>query len=103
MAEEPQAPPAPEPAAAPEAPADIPVSSETAGESPRVDRIAAVRELAGLFSEGEDEEGANGKPRTRSSESPAAEGAPDTRKRVEDDEQVTRGLISRLIDGVKGL
>ena len=102
-AEEPQAPPAPEPAVAPEAPADIPVSSESAGESPRVDRIAAVRELAGLFSEGEDEEGNNGKARSRSSESPATEGAPDNRKRVEDDEQVTRGLISRLIDGVKGL
>ena len=29
--------------------------------------------------------------------------APPVRKRVEDDEQVTKGLISRLIDGVKGL
>lgn len=98
-AEEPQAPPAPEPAEAAEVP-EIPVSSEPAGESPRVDRIAAVRELAGLFSEGDDD---NGKARNRSSETPPEEGAPDNRKRVEDDEQVTRGLISRLIDGVKGL
>ena len=100
--EEPQAPPAPEPVAEqPEAPAaQIPVSSEPAGESPRVDRIAAVRELAGLFSEGEEEEGSRS--RTRAA-APEGEGAPDTRKRVEDDEQVTRGLISRLIDGVKGL
>lgn len=101
VAAEPQAPPAPEPVA-PQAP-EIPVSSESAGESPRVDRIAAVRELAGLFSEGEDDEASNGRARSRSSETPAAEGAPDNRKRVEDDEQVTRGLISRLIDGVKGL
>ena len=96
--EEPQAPPAPEPAAEqPEAPAaEIPVTSEQSGEAPRVDRIAAMREMAGLFSEGEEEDG---------SKRAAAEGesAPDTRKRVEDDEQVTRGLISRLIDGVKGL
>lgn len=100
--EEPVAPPAPEPVAEqPEAPApEIPVSSETAGESPRVDRIAAVRELAGLFSEGDEEEAPN---RSRRASAPEGEAAPDSRKRVEDDEQVTRGLISRLIDGVKGL
>jgi hypothetical protein len=28
---------------------------------------------------------------------------PENKKRVEDDEEITRGLISRLIDGVKGL
>lgn len=102
--EEPVAPPAPEPVAEqPQAPApEIPVSSEPAGEAARVDRIAAVRELAGLFSEGEV---ADTPSRTRRATAPAPEGeeTPDNRKRVEDDEQVTRGLISRLIDGVKGL
>jgi hypothetical protein len=61
---------------------------------PRLDRTAVVRELAGLFSEGEQSGG---------SRSPAGADEPDERKRVEDDDQVTKGLISRLIDGVKGL
>lgn len=65
-----------------------------------MDRISAVRELAGLFSEGEEEEG-TARPKRASAQE--GEEAPDNRKRVEDDEQVTRGLISRLIDGVKGL
>jgi hypothetical protein len=98
----PEAPPAPEAEAPaqPEAPADIPVSSGDAGEAPGVDRIAAVRELAGLFNE--PEEGDDGEePIARPVRTPSAEG--DQRKRVEDDDQVTRGLISRLIDGVKGL
>ena len=100
--EEPVAPPAPEPVAEqPEAPApEIPVSSESAGESPRVDRMAAVRELAGLFSEGGDDAPPS---RTRRAVAPEGDAEADNRKRVEDDEQVTRGLISRLIDGVKGL
>ena len=100
----PEAPPAPEPvaegSAEPEPPADIPVSSEAAGESPGVDRVAAVRELADLFSESEEGDGSD-KPAPRPVRTPSAEG--DERKRVEDDDQVTRGLISRLIDGVKGL
>jgi hypothetical protein len=99
----PEAPPAPEPAAEapaePEAPVDIPVSSASAGESPGVDRIAAVRELAGLFTEHDEESSENSA--SRPVRTPSAEG--DQRKRVEDDDQVTRGLISRLIDGVKGL
>jgi len=62
-----------------------------------VDRAAVVRELAGLF---DDDERPQRPAPTRD-----REGAdePDERKRVEDDDQVTRGLISRLIDGVKGL
>jgi hypothetical protein len=50
-----------------------------------------VRELAGLFSDDERQ--------------PRTDGAPegDQRKRVEDDDALNRGLISRLIDGVKGL
>jgi hypothetical protein len=92
-AEEPPAPPA---APAPEP--DIPVSSAPSGDEPAVDRAAAVRELAGLFS---DEE----RPRAPRPVAPtASDGAPqDDRKRVEDDDQVTKGIISRLIDGVKGL
>ena len=85
--------PQPQEDSAPQPPAD----------APRVDRAAVVRELAGLFG---DEE----RPRSRAA-SPARPGEPeapeaedgDQRKRVEDDDQVNRGLISRLIDGVKGL
>lgn len=58
---------------------------------PQVDRSTVVRELAGLFS---DEDSAPAEPRN---------GSPDNRKRVEDDEAVDRKLISKLIDGVKGL
>jgi hypothetical protein len=92
VAEEPPAPPA-----APTEP-EIPVSSAPSGEEPSVDRAAVVRELAGLFS---DED----RPRARPSAPPSTPGgAPeDERKRVEDDDQVTKGIISRLIDGVKGL
>lgn len=93
------APPAPAP------PEEIPVSSAPEGDAPTVDRAAVVRELAGLFSE-------EATPRTRPAASrpkPAASGGDaasdpdDKRKRVEDDEDVTKGIISRLIDGVKGL
>ena len=90
-----------EPPDAPQPPRDS--APQPPADAPRVDRAAVVRELAGLFG---DEE----RPRSRAS-SPARPGeqeAPDAadedqRKRVEDDDQVNRGLISRLIDGVKGL
>lgn len=66
---------------------------------PQVDRSTVVRELAGLFSEDE-------RPQPRPAAPPSAD-APDAdadhRKRVEDDDQLNKGLISRLIDGVKGL
>ena len=89
VAEEPPAPPAPA--------QDIPVSSAPSGDRPLVDRAAAVRELAGLFDDDD-------RPRARpSAPRPSEGGEPDTRKRVEDDEQVTKSIISRLIDGVKGL
>ena len=96
-AEAPQAHEPPAPPAAPEP--EIPVSSAPSGEQPSVDRAAVVRELAGLFG---DEE----RPRARPSMTPPADssgGSQDERKRVEDDDQVTKGIISRLIDGVKGL
>ena len=68
-------------------------------EAPFLDRAAAVRELAGLFDDDE--------PRPRavlSSPRPSSDDAGnEKRKRVEDDEQVTKGLIARLINGVKGL
>lgn len=90
-AEDPPAPPAP-------VEQDIPVSSAPSGDAPSVDRAAVVRELADLFS---DEE----RPRARPSapRPTAVSGEEDERKRVEDDDQVTKGIISRLIDGVKGL
>lgn len=58
---------------------------------PKVDRSTVVRELAGLFSD--DVAGS-------STDHPEV---PDNRKRVEDDEAVDKKLISKLIDGVKGL
>jgi hypothetical protein len=105
---EPEAPAAPDAPPPPDVPEDMPVSSAPAGEAPVVDRAAVVRELAGLFSDEVE------RPRARpAAPRPAAkagtEGATepvdpdDTRKRVEDDDQITKGIISRLIDGVKGL
>lgn len=67
---------------------------------PRVDRAAVVRELAGLFNEGN-------KPRPRAVPSGGGDeskpAAPSEKRRVEDDDQVDRKLIGRMIDGVKGL
>jgi len=100
---------APEAPAPPEMPEEMPVSSTPSGEAPVVDRAAVVRELAGLFSDEGD------RPRARpSAPRPAKTGTTatgkekagdpdDDRKRVEDDDQITKGIISRLIDGVKGL
>jgi hypothetical protein len=90
-ADEPPAPPAP-------AEEEIPASSAPSGEAPAVDRAAVVRELAGLF----DDDEQRPRPRPLAPRAPGEEGE-DTRKRVEDDDQVTKGIISRLIDGVKGL
>jgi hypothetical protein len=70
--------------------------------SPGVDRIAAVRELAGLFHEEGNE--SEGRPAfRRDGEAEASTSEPDERRRVEDDEQVTKALISKLISGVKDL
>ena len=97
---------------APEAPTAAPPAAET----PVVDRAAVVRELAGLFSEAEDRPRARpsaprARPAAGTGATPAAGPAAtpgkaaedDGLKRVEDDDQVTKGIISRLIDGVKGL
>jgi hypothetical protein len=94
LSDEPLAPdePAPQEVAEAEAP-----GPEAPTPPPSVDRAAVVRELAGLFS---DEEAT---PRRSGPTRKPGEGAPDEKKRVEDDDQVTKGLISRLIDGVKGL
>jgi Domain of unknown function (DUF4388) len=69
----------------------------------RVDRAAVVRELAGLFTE----EGS--RPR-RPNSGGSGEAAPDdgpmtppAKRRVEDDEEINKGLIGRFIDGVKGM
>lgn len=78
----------------------VPPPAPRRSRGPRVDRAAVVRELAGLFSEGN-------KPRPKAV--PSGEGeetrgsVPTQKRRVEDDDQVDRKLIGRMIDGVKGL
>jgi hypothetical protein len=62
------------------------------------ERSAAVRELSGLF---DDLPQRPKRPAIRRLETTNGDGV--TKRRVEDDEQVTKGLISRLIEGVKGL
>lgn len=66
-----------------------------------VDKSAAVRELSDLFKQTE----VDSSPSFIVPETGKGPEVPDeeTRHRVEDDEEITRGLISRLIDGVKGL
>ena len=75
-----------------------------------VDKRAAVRELSDLFRQSEVENN----PSFLIPEEPQREeedvqdpvdmaAEPESKHRVEDDEEITRGLISRLIDGVKGL
>lgn len=67
--------------------------------SPRVDRAAVVRELAGLFSDEEQQ------PRRVRASDESDEGRPEghAKRRVEDDDQINKGLIGRFIDGVKGM
>ena len=68
--------------------------------APKVDRAAVVRELAGLFSDHE-----KPRPRVVPSGSGDQQTPPDPpqKRRIEDDEDVDPGLISRMIDGVKEL
>jgi hypothetical protein len=61
-----------------------------------------VRELAGLFDD-DDVERMRPTRSTGQAREGSGEESSDDRKRVEDDDQVTKGLINRLIDGVKGL
>ena len=105
LEEEPAAPPAAAPA-----PPDLPVEDvDDAPPAQRVDRASVVRELASLFSDDEpvrrpqrpsppraDQGSAQADTEKDESDEPAP-------KRVEDDDQLNRGLIGRLIDGVKGL
>ncbi|MGH2754177.1 MAG: DUF4388 domain-containing protein [Actinomycetota bacterium] len=107
----PAAQPPPEPEVSPEAEspepqvaAAPPVTPSSDPDQIDFDKAAMARELSGLFRDDHPEydrplipgEGDASRP-------PRPPKAPPVRKRVEDDEQVTRGLISRLIDGVKGL
>jgi hypothetical protein len=81
-----------------------PATEEQAGrgseteDAPMVPRSDVVRELAGLFEEDRPTRSA----RDRKA-APEGEGDNDGRKRVEDDDELNKGLIGRLIDGVKGL
>ncbi|MGH2818774.1 MAG: DUF4388 domain-containing protein [Actinomycetota bacterium] len=72
-------------------------------EPPKVDRIAAVRELSGLFREEGEQDDARPAFRGNGGGSDAPEDEPDQRRRVEDDELVTKSLISKLISGVQDL
>lgn len=79
---------------------------EPAVEAHTVDKRAAVQELSDLFRQTEVDSNPTfivpENPRDQAEEEPEAPPA-GSRHRVEDDEEITRGLISRLIDGVKGL
>lgn len=101
-AQQPPAPAGPEPVApASPGPRNSPAAPESPDAPPsegHVDRASVVRELAGLFSE---EDRPRSRPQTAKT-APESSGE-DTRKRVEDDDQINTGLIGRLINGVKGL
>jgi Domain of unknown function (DUF4388) len=76
---------------------------ETDASGPQVDRAAVVRELAGLFN---DEEQPVRRVRASGGEDvDDADTSPTgaAKRRVEDDDQINKGLIGRFIDGVKGM
>lgn len=83
---------------------DIPVTAEP-DDVPSVDKSAAVRELSNLFKQNTEVDSSPTflVPPLENKVEEATGDAPEAKKRVEDDEEITRGLISRLIDGVKGL
>jgi outer membrane biosynthesis protein TonB len=95
----------------PAAPAEeLPVSADSGvAQEAVVDRVAAVRELADLFSPdadgGYDAASSGDDDDESKTHSAVAVGSTngDGRRRVEEDEEITKGLISRLITGVKGL
>jgi hypothetical protein len=76
---------------------DIASDQPAADVAQPVDRAAVVRELAGLFS---DEDQA---PRRPSPPSPGPDRPNAPKRRVEDDEEINKGLIGRFINGVKGM
>lgn len=117
--------PPPEPQPAPRAEPQAPERHD-----PQVDRTAVVRELAGLFDDDARPRPKRVTPPAQSAQpaapqsaapapapepvaaapapapaaaEPGTEAEQGQRHRLEDDDAVTRGLISRLIDGVKGL
>ncbi|HZK51112.1 MAG TPA: DUF4388 domain-containing protein [Actinomycetota bacterium] len=100
MTTPPAPPPAPESSPETVESEPVPPPSPRRSRGPRVDRAAVVRELAGLFNEGN-------KPRPRAVPSGQRDEGkppePTQKRRVEDDDQVDRKLIGRMIDGVKEL
>jgi Domain of unknown function (DUF4388) len=76
---------------------DIASDQPAADVAQPVDRAAVVRELAGLFS---DEDQA---PQRPSPPSPGPDRPNAPKRRVEDDEEINKGLIGRFINGVKGM
>ena len=87
---------------------DASASGGYRGSGEVVDKRNAVQELSDLFKQSEVENTptflvpAAPQPEEPEQEVIAAP-EPESKHRVEDDEEITRGLISRLIDGVKGL
>jgi hypothetical protein len=83
---------------------DLPQAAASEDESEpaaKVDRAEVVRELAGLFS---DEEMQPRRARSKSDNDQSQDGeATPPKRRVEDDEEINKGLIGRFIDGVKGM
>ena len=78
------------------------------GSGETVDKRAAVQELSELFKQSEVENRPtflvpSSVQNPEEEEDLLSTPEPESRHRVEDDEEITRGLISRLIDGVKGL
>ena len=93
---------------------DVPSGGGESNSGQSVDKRAAVQELSELFRQSEVDSSPTflvpDLPPRKEEEQQAEEEAevyeapvPEDRHRVEDDEEITRGLISRLIDGVKGL
>jgi hypothetical protein len=82
---------------------DDEIGADTDDPTPaRVDRAAVVRELAGLFTD-EDRPARRPRPAPDSEAAPEEGAGQPEKRRVEDDEEINKGLIGRIIDGVKGM
>ncbi len=98
---------------APEVDADEHMSADAEDQSDQVvDKRDAVRELSDLFRQSEVDsstptflvpDASKDQQQEEAEDAGEFPAEPENKHRVEDDEEITRGLISRLIDGVKGL
>jgi hypothetical protein len=69
----------------------------------KVDRAAVVRELAGLFNDDEMRPHPTRSSKSGDDDSGDESPSPVAKRRVEDDDEINKGLIGRFIDGVKGM